>query len=84
MSIRWREHPKGSGKGSWYCQIENRALYGNKRGPARGEIALATMISENVVSQRLLGMMEKGEVIKTARGKYALPGYAPWTPRKDR
>ena len=35
MSIRWREHPKGSGKGSWYCQIENKKVYGNKRGPAK-------------------------------------------------
>jgi RecA-family ATPase len=39
------------------------------------EIALASMLPENSVSQRLIGMVEKGEVVKTARGKYALPGY---------
>jgi hypothetical protein len=39
------------------------------------EIALASMMPENTVSQRLIGMVEKSEVVKTARGKYALPGY---------
>lgn len=39
------------------------------------EIALATAMRENTVSQRLVGMVDKGEVVKAARGKYALPGY---------
>ena len=46
MSIRWREHPKGSGKGSWYCQIENKEVYGNKRGPAKSGFAKKSAAKE--------------------------------------
>jgi hypothetical protein len=48
--------------------LNDVSLVSEALGPK--EIALRTYVPENTVNQRLIGMVEKGEIIKVIRGGY--------------